>query len=463
MACGVLPPGLQDLLLDFDVHREVPEGTLASPMLWNLLLGDLHLEVAGLRATILKGGFLQAHDLGHTTRPVPPIEMTAQKVYIQFPNPQSLKSTKELLLTRLFLHPHQEQTHRSELVLCMSKDSLIVPRHHGNPEVMVHLFAGGYGGWTSALRYYQPKIYPNVRSISVEIDRKLAFQHALTHNESFSPSDVKLPLGLLDKLSGNVMVCADVASSGWQLILTGASSKLWTLSPPCQPWSSAGRAQGLEDARAQSLPKAFAAARFHQPPLLLFENVKGFRQHPQYPVFGQLLSWAGYQIFHENVIELAEICPIRRPRYLAILVRRDISWNDLPSWQPWRDFTFSTPLNFDCWSPTQPNEVDDFFPSEATKNFYMTAELCPTRGEQPISTHRVFQTRVPGLHVKQPVLMAKYGEQHLLDINFLLDKGLHGFFCPDQMTFRWWKPVDASTTAGLSAFSASGACLAQPG
>lgn len=204
----------------------------------------------------------------------------------------------------------------------------------------------------------------------------------------------------------------------------------------------AGREQGLDDIWAQSLPKAFAAARFHQPPMLLFENVKGFRQHPQYPIFGQLLSWAGYQIFHEGVFELAEICPIRRPRYLAILVRRDLTWENLPSWQPWKDFTFSTPLNFDCWSPTQPNEVEDYFPSEATKNFYMSAELCPTRGDRPVSTHRVFQTRVPGLTVKQPVLMAKYGEQHLLDINLLLEKGLHGFFCPDQMTYRWWKPIE---------------------
>lgn len=174
MACGVIPPGLQGLLSDFDVQTEVLGGSSASPVLWNLLLGDLHMEVDGIRATILKGGFLQAHDLGHTTRPVPPIEMTAQQVYIQFPNLQSLKSTKELLLTRLFLHPYQEQTQRSELVLCMSKDSLIIPRHLGNPEVMVHLFAGGYGGWTSALRYYQPKIYPNVRTISVELDRKLS-------------------------------------------------------------------------------------------------------------------------------------------------------------------------------------------------------------------------------------------------------------------------------------------------
>ena len=350
MACGVIPPDLQKLLEDYDVHTQVHGNSQEAPLLWNL-----HLQT---------------------------------------------------------------------------------------PQVMVHLFAGGYGGWTSALRYFQPKIYPKVRTVSVELDRKLAFQHALSHKESFFPTDAKLPPGLLDKIPGNLMVCADIASPGWQVIINGASSTLWTLSPPCQPWSSAGREQGLEDVRAQSLPKVFAVARFHQPPLLLFENVKGFRQHSQYPLFGQLLSWAGYQIFYENIVELAEICPIRRPRYLAILVRRDISWDALPSWQPWRDFTFSTPLNFGCWSPTQANEVEDYFPSEATKNFYMSAELCPTRGEQPISTHRVFQTRVPGLNVKQPVLMAKYGEQHLLDINLLLDKGLHGFFCPDQMTFRWWKPVE---------------------
>ena len=59
---------------------------------------------------------------------------------------EELQETEELLLTRLFLHPFQDKTARQEMVLCLSKDSLIIPRTPKQPEVMVHLFAGGHGG-----------------------------------------------------------------------------------------------------------------------------------------------------------------------------------------------------------------------------------------------------------------------------------------------------------------------------
>ena len=111
MASGPHPPLLGSYLTELDIHETVTAG---DGTLWNLLLGDLQCDSMGITATVLKGGFLQAQDFGHTTRPVPPIVATTQKVYVQFPGLSDLQATPELLITRLFLHRSLSREGRQE-------------------------------------------------------------------------------------------------------------------------------------------------------------------------------------------------------------------------------------------------------------------------------------------------------------------------------------------------------------
>ena len=443
MAGGGPPStGILSVLRSYEFVDHIDDGVVGLHGLYNVVLRNLEFEVTGFSANLVGGGFIALADYGRTAMTVPIYEVKDQRIFVQCSHTELLLEAYEVVALKIFVHPYQDKSARDILTMSLSKDGLLLPRLHEGQKLHVDLFSGGYGGWTAALKCLRPAMFADLRSVSIEHDRKIAFQHAVNYTENFFPYSNKLPTHLLQRVEGNLVICADINDVTWQQAIAGGISEVWTISPPCQPWTRAAYQQGTDDPRGLTMPQAFGLARIHKPRLILFENVRGFRTHDQYPIFGQMMSWAGYQIFHEAIVELADICPIRRPRYLAILIQRNVPWDGLPKWHSWKDFTFSTPLNFGCWTPQAPDDPEDYFPSEVTKAFYMNAELCPTKGAQPVSTHRVFQTRVPGLNVKQPVLMAKYGEQHLLDVNLLLEKGLHGFFCPDQMSYQWWKPME---------------------
>ena len=74
------------------------------------------------------------------------------------------------------------------------------------------------------------------------------------------------------------------------------------------------------------------------------------------------------------------------------------------------------------WLQSTPEEYARFSPSDTEKAFYMRPELFPQKSKEPLSEHRIFQARVPGLTRIQPVAMAMYGQQHHLALHLLQEK-----------------------------------------
>ncbi|KAJ1995161.1 hypothetical protein GGI25_001388 [Coemansia spiralis] len=95
---------------------------------------------------------------------------------------------------------------------------------------------------------------------------------------------------------------------------------LWTMSPPCQPYTRQGLQKGSEDARAQSfLFIVDLLGRLkNKPPMVLLENVAGFEKSDTRPVFLRQLVRLGYR-FEEYLLNPLQLCyPNSRTRYYLL-------------------------------------------------------------------------------------------------------------------------------------------------
>eukprot|EP00438_Fugacium_kawagutii_P002307 Skav226066 [mRNA] locus=scaffold211:569345:573190:- [translate_table: standard] len=68
-------------------------------------------------------------------------------------------------------------------------------------------------------------------------------------------------------------------------------------------------------------PETLLQCRLLKPEIILIENVVGFSQHDHYQYVLRTMQHIGYKVFWSGTVELAHMCPVKRPRWLAILIR----------------------------------------------------------------------------------------------------------------------------------------------
>ncbi|KAJ2807118.1 hypothetical protein H4R20_001409 [Coemansia guatemalensis] len=103
-------------------------------------------------------------------------------------------------------------------------------------------------------------------------------------------------------------------------LFEGLKADLWTMSPPCQPYTRQGLQQGSEDARAKSFLflVGLLAKLQRKPKYLLVENVTGFDKSDTRTILLRQLVRAGYR-FEEYVLNPLQLCyPNSRTRYYLL-------------------------------------------------------------------------------------------------------------------------------------------------
>ncbi|KAJ2752872.1 hypothetical protein GGI19_003526 [Coemansia pectinata] len=104
---------------------------------------------------------------------------------------------------------------------------------------------------------------------------------------------------------------------------------LWTMSPPCQPYTRQGLQKGSEDPRSKSFLFIIdlLAKLERKPTYLLMENVAGFDKSDTRPILLRQLLRLGYR-FEEYVLNPLQLCiPNSRTRYY-LLAKLDRPPND---------------------------------------------------------------------------------------------------------------------------------------
>ena len=221
-----------------------------------------------------------------------------------------------------------------------------------------------------------------------------------------------------------------------------------TLSPPCQPWSGAGKTKGLDVEDGMIFPRSLLLCRWLRPSIILLEEVAGFMKHLHKSSVLKLLPWMGYKICWQKIIDMKEHCLSSRNRWLCCASR---IYADLPEkvFLPWPKqtelhlFTVRLPdLQHDKQLQPSPEAIR----IASDPRFLKFSPRRATREET--RKRRVYE---PGSSL--PTFMAMYGRQHCLDESMFFKNGYLGFFvkdesCPKQ--FRFWHPSEICMIHGAT-------------
>ena len=114
------------------------------------------------------------------------------------------------------------------------------------------------------------------------------------------------------------------------------AADLWTMSPPCQPYTRRGHGRDVDDPRARSLLAVLTAFDTVRPRWLFLENVPGFAGSRAHRLLTTTLAAAGYR-WRERLLCPSELgMPNRRRRFYLVAARHDAALGEpaLPAEPP---------------------------------------------------------------------------------------------------------------------------------
>eukprot|EP00438_Fugacium_kawagutii_P031199 Skav220794 [mRNA] locus=scaffold150:88279:92835:- [translate_table: standard] len=332
--------------------------------------------------------------------------------------------------------------------------SLMMPLPEVSPTnnhlLHLELFAGGFGGWKSALDFVCSLTDAGqVRTIAVEHDVLIAQSYALTNHAGFLQLPDHVPLQFFADHHGDWIIRDDVLSPKWKASVSLQGVDVVTLSAPCPAWTGANESPGLNRADGALLLESVLECRFFRPSYIMVEQVANFAQHPHRSLITRAFHWIGYKIIFQRTINISQVLHNDRPRWFCIAkrVHAEVPEFPVPGW-------ISTELNipptdavFQCW------------PEETKTQLYLTPEALQV-ATNPNFTKVVGKTGLQLLHHRtydqmdtNPTFMSMYGRQHELSEGYLAQHQFYGHYLRDPEAphqARHWHPAEISLKHGLT-------------
>ena len=178
---------------------------------------------------------------------------------------------------------------------------------------MAELCCGYMGGWSAAA-----KVMPQWKvNVALDISEQATATYKLNHG-----GNVLKDMGSLENVDTSqcLILCHDLRDFDWLEVFNVTDVNVFSLSTPCQSWSSLSSGSGSDSANGQVLVAATQAVRLLQPALVLVEQVYGFRQHTEYDDFIQAMQQSGYRLAQAGVHNLEVLTHTSRKRWLGIFV-----------------------------------------------------------------------------------------------------------------------------------------------
>lgn len=344
----------------------------------------------------------------------------------------------------IYVH-NAEIRHMNPLVLNLTQNSLLIPsdsddtfQFHPHPW-WVEQYAGGFGGWSFAHTFMQPIIQHELRKVAIESHQQYAIQFALNHKTTVVGDLLSMPPEFLIQHPNDVLFITEIQDVKWQQQMQWLNHHLWTASSPCQSWSLAGHHAGLETQNGQALVHTICQAKIFKPKYLGLEQVAGFAEHKHFVLVKRLLTWANYRVVFEKVLDMSDVCPVRRSRWLALYQHEDVSCSNIEI-QPWPKM-HRPAEDFDALHLMEDADVGEFQPAHHVAAKYFSKDFFPGRNKQ-CTQAQIIDMRLPKLNEVLPTFMKQYGNAHNLDEDLLKSKGLFGAFIQQGRTFRFFTPYE---------------------
>ena len=297
------------------------------------------------------------------------------------------------------------------------------PCMDGRPFRCLEFFAGAYGGWKGALEVLSRQGVCS-QTVGVEIDERASKAYAMSHFANWIGPNVDLPCDWFSANQETWIWQQDVLNGKILVPLTHWQPHLVTISAPCPDWSAAGPAQGLLKPGAKLLFQTVLMCRWLRPMYIALEQVSNFHSHEHKHWIMKALHMVGYRLTWQKVCNLAIHAQTNRHRWLGLAIRMA---EHVPQ------VSFSMWPAHECTWP----DVSTMIPQQDLKTLHLNAdivELASSAGFLKITLTQlptpevIFAKRIYKPTDVFPTFMALYGQQHLMNREYLRKHGYLGHF-----------------------------------
>ena len=325
-----------------------------------------------------------------------------------------------------------------------------------NPWTLVEGFSGGFGGWFQAMRMMQQGDIraPWNSCVAIEVDQPTAEMYAINHcSVSYDFRDPTIQGATFPVLGPNCQVSSifigpicDCVS--WMKLLPWENCLIYSMSPPCAPWSLGTLLKdGFCSLEGQSLCEGVMAARFFRPPVIAIENVCSITTHRHFRCLIGIFLFCGYKLIWQSIEDMKKISPASRRRWLAVFVRVDLPITELPSFVvnlSMLQLPKVTLGSFRVFGDLPESHEKDLTLDEDLKQIYgdprFAKEINSLATDDVVQ--EVLNSRVRGENSQLATIVASYGNQHMLPIQNLVQKGIFAELCSGKHGIRFFSPVE---------------------
>ena len=186
----------------------------------------------------------------------------------------------------------------------------------------VEYFCGAFSGWSQVFDALPSHEVP----CHVKLALDLSSACARAYQQSFDlPNHVVRGPWFFgqdeDELPTTLCIESDIRSYKWLHLLGTDTIHLNVASPPCPPWSKANHGPGLAVPDGALLLDVLGVFKLTQPKVIAIEMVAGMSDHSHYRHIRDFLRFAGFHIRWSTTLNLRDVLPQNRERFLVIAVR----------------------------------------------------------------------------------------------------------------------------------------------
>eukprot|EP00438_Fugacium_kawagutii_P033516 Skav222491 [mRNA] locus=scaffold1835:172720:177369:- [translate_table: standard] len=308
-----------------------------------------------------------------------------------------------------------------------------------NPLHVLECFAGGYGGWSYAMKHLRRHFGIPSQILSLESDLAACSNFAVNHQVPIVNGFNVLPHDTFQDVHEDCLLHADVASRDWLGAVSTWHPHVMLVSSPCPPWSAAGEAKGLNTEAGMLLPETIIQAKWLQPEVIILEQVASIQQHQHKQHVHRTFHACGYIHVWTRIVDMQNCTPVARPRWLSVWRRADVDVDQSIQYRGFLEANL-TPASFQA--VLQPDMCPEgVYLTPEVRSMLSNPKMLP-RSKRHKSCQDPLKTRTYTAQQQLPVFMASYGSQHHFDESRLKDYGCYAHVLEQEGQIRFWTPLE---------------------
>ena len=333
---------------------------------------------------------------------------------------------------------------------------------NGNERIVFgEFFSGGFSGWTHALRSLRNEGLPVEHMWSVDYDAIAAstfvmshqeFQHVQSSSQAYRYAELSEAVGKKPKM----LFQSDIRYTWYLNHLPPGACDILAMSPPCQPFSAAHSAHGMNKYEGRTLMHGSGLAIMCRPKVICIEEVVGFCKHTHFALFMRLMHGCGYEVLDHRCLNLRHILPQNRDRWLCIAV--DKHSHEVAKFMQWVSWPVHPQMNLrnsECIMNFEDIDVHELIPTSATLAKYLDPKMLPRFDDDLLNKVKtkidIRKYRIKDIESSfVSCIMANYGKATDLPDEVLKKGGIFGSLFMQNQCLRFLNAAEVAMLMGAT-------------